>query len=147
MTNEQLVQAYAEASVAADHVTLEGLRHPDWTVDWPQTGERVRGTANFEAIVQNYPGGNPDERQGRIVGTGDRWAMSPSNTVVRVGGEGDAWWGEWQVTYPDGSEWFCVDLLELRNGKVYHETVYWGPPLPAPEWRAAWVERIEDVQR
>jgi hypothetical protein len=46
------------------------------------------------------------------------------------------------MTYPDGTDWFCVDLLELHDGKVYRETVYWAPPLTAPEWRAQFVERI-----
>ncbi|MDP9326419.1 MAG: hypothetical protein M3O87_07790 [Candidatus Dormibacteraeota bacterium] len=147
MTHEEVVRAYAIAAVANDNAALEELRHPDWTVDWPQSGERVLGSANFASITGNYPGGSPQQRPGRIVGSGDRWVLSPSNTMVRVVGEGEAWWGEWQVTYPDGSEWFCVDLIQLREGKVFRETVYWAAPLPTPEWRAQWVERIEGGQK
>ncbi len=143
MTNEEVVRAYARASVEGDLEALARLRHPDWTVDWPQTGERVRGNKAFSSIVQMYPGGSPKSAVQRIVGSEDRWVMTPANTVVRLGGEGAAWWSEWMVTYPDGSDWHCVDLIELRDEQVYRETVYWAPPLPAPDWRAQFVERIE----
>jgi hypothetical protein len=142
MTNEEVVRAYARASVEADLEALARLRHPEWVVDWPQTGERVRGSQAFSSVAQMYPGGTPKSTVRRIVGSEDRWTITPANTVVRLGGEGEAWWGEWVMTYPDGTDWLCVDLLELRDGKVYRETVYWAPPLPAPEWRAQFVERI-----
>lgn len=142
MTNEETVRAYAKASAESDLATLQRLRHPDWTADWPQTGERVRGNEAFKAIVEQYPGGRPKERVARIVGSNDRWVATPSNTVVRLVGDGQAWWGEWMATYPDGTEWYCIGLLELRDGLVYRETVYWAPPLEAPGWRAGLVEPI-----
>ena len=36
-----------------------------------------------------------------------------------------------------------VDLIELRAGKVWRETVYWAPPFDAPEWRRPFVELRE----
>ena len=45
------------------------------------------------------------------------------------------------MTYPDGQVYDCVDLLELRDGKVFRETVYWAPPFDAPDWRRPFVER------
>ena len=56
-------------------------------------------------------------------------------------GSGDFWWSEWRVTYPDGGVYLVVELLELRDGLVYRETVYWASPFEAPDWRAPWVER------
>ena len=53
---------------------------------------------------------------------------------------GDFWWAEWRMTYPDGKTWICVDLMELRDGRVYREVVYWAVPFEAPSWRAQWVE-------
>jgi hypothetical protein len=143
MTNEETARAYVRACVEGDMEALSRLRHPDWTVDWPQSGERVRGSEAFASIHQMYPGGSPRSTVRRVVGSEDRWTVTPTNTVVRVAGEGEAWWGEWMMRYPDGSDWFCVDLIELRDGKVHRETVYWATPLPAPEWRANLVERIE----
>ena len=144
MTNRELVQAYARASVEGDLQALARLRHPDWSVDWPQTRERVRGSDAFAAIVKSYPGGRPVTKLERVVGTEDRFTVSPSNTIVRIVGEGQAWWGEWIQTYPDGTTWHCLDLIELRDSAIYRETVYWAPPLPAPEWRARLVEAIKD---
>ena len=69
--------------------------------------------------------------------------MTASNTAVRVAGTGDSWWGEWRITYPDGQVYDCVDLIELREGKVWRETVYWAPPFDAPEWRRPFVELRE----
>jgi len=43
------------------------------------------------------------------------------------------------MTYPNGETYICVDLLELRDGTVYRETVYWAIPFEAPSWRAPWV--------
>ena len=44
------------------------LRDPDWILDYPQSGERIRGHANERAIADNYPGGLPEVDPGRIVG-------------------------------------------------------------------------------
>ena len=61
--------------------------------------------------------------------------------MVMVAGSGDFWWSEWRVTYPDGEHYLCVDLVELRDGKVWRETVYWATPFDAPAWRSPWVDR------
>jgi hypothetical protein len=146
MTNEEIVREYARASAESDLEALARLRHADWTVDWPQTGERVRGSEAFSSIVRDYPGGTPRTRVRRIVGSEDRWVVTPANTVVRLMGEGEAWWAEWMVTYPDGKDWYAVSMMELRDGAIWRETVYWAPPLPAPEWRADRVERLPDQE-
>ena len=146
MSNQDVVQRYVRASVEGDLETVSRLRHHDWTVEWPQTGERVRGSDNYAAVVESYPGGRPVTTVRRVVGSEDRWILSPANTVVRLAGEGEAWWAEWAMTYPDGKDWYCIDLIEVRDGAIYRETVYWGPPLEAPEWRSGWVEQIEADQ-
>jgi hypothetical protein len=142
MTNEELVRRYAEAAVRHDFDTLEGLRHPDWTSVWPQSGEIVRGTDNDRAMMEAYPGGKPTLEPTRLVGSEDRWAVSPLGGIYRVAGEGENWWGEYRMTYPDGRTWFTVTLIELRDGKVWRETIYWAEPFEAPEWRAQFVERL-----
>ena len=143
MTNDEVAQKYAEAMVAADQDALARLRHPDWTARWPQSGELVRGTENDRAIMHNYPGGAPRLLpNGHLVGSEDRWVVSPLGGVYRVAGEGEAWWGEWRMRYPDGRVWHTVTLLQLRDGKVWRETTYWAEPFDAPAWRSQWVERL-----
>ena len=139
-TNEAIVRRYAASSAGNDLEELARLRHPDWSVEWPQSGERVHSTESFAAIVEAYPGGRPRVEVSRIVGSEDRWVLTPGNTMLRVGGSGDFWWSEWRMTYPDGQEYQVVDLIELRDGLVHRETVYWAPPFEAPDWRRPFVE-------
>jgi hypothetical protein len=144
MTNEQVVRRYAEAVVAQDYDEIARLRHPDWTAVWPQSGELVRGSENDLAITRNYPGGEPQLLpEGRLLGSEDRWAVSPlGGGAYRVAGEGEVWMGQWRMRYPDGRVWFTILLFELRDGLIWRETAYWAEPLEAPAWRAQWVERV-----
>ena len=63
------------------------MRHADWTVEWPQSGERVRGHANDLAIMGNWPGGLPEAGEIRIVGSEDRWVMTPAFTIPASRGQ------------------------------------------------------------
>ena len=142
-TNAEVAQRYAQASVRRDRAAMSALRHPDWTSFWPQSGELVLGDADFQAILRAYPGGAPQVLAlERIVGDEDRWVVSAADTVMRVAGSGAFWWGEWRIGYPDGSVWDCVSLMELRDGLVWREVVYWAAPFAAPAWRSAWVTRV-----
>jgi hypothetical protein len=142
-SNEQVVHLYLAAHKAHDYDTVGTLRHRDWTEEWPQSGERVRGHANDQSIMDNWPGGLPQASDIRVVGAEDRWVVTPALTMVRIVGSGDFWWTDGTATYPDDTVWHAVALLELRGGLVVRETWYFAPPLEAPGWRAAWVERID----
>lgn len=139
-SNDEIVRRYVAAVSAHDDDTVGALRDPDWTVEWPQSGERVRGHANDRAIIHNWPGGPPRAAEFRVIGSEDRWMVTPLNTIHRVVGSGDFWWGDGTSAYPDGSTWFITALLQLRGGKVYRETWFFAPRIDAPAWRAAWVE-------
>ena len=141
MSNEDIVRSYVEAMVAGDLERQADLRDPEWTTHWPQSGESVMDEASYDQIIRNYPGGSPTSRITRVAGTEDRYVATPSGTLARVGGQGDFWVGEWEVTYPDGVTYLCVDLMDLRDGKVWRETVYWAPRFDAPAWRGQWVVR------
>jgi hypothetical protein len=141
-SNEDIVRRYLEAHRMHDYDLVGSLRAANWFEEWPQTGERVRGNANDQAIMANWPGGLPTGGFGRIVGSEDRWVMTPAFTFERVVGDGDSWWFDGTAEYPDGSRWFVTGLLQLRDRKLARETWYFAPPLEAPAWRAPWVERI-----
>ena len=141
-SNQEVVRRYFDAHKAHDYDTVATLRHPDWIEEWPQSGERVRGSANDRAIMDSWPGGLPEAEEIRLVGSEDRWVVTPGLTVQRIVGSGDFWWADGPANYPDGSRWFAAVLLELRGGRIVHETWYFAPPLEAPAWRARWVERI-----
>ena len=141
MTNAEVVRRYFAAMVDHDYDTQGALRHPDWTAVWPQSGEMVRGTANMRAILENYPGGPPNiAPEGKLIGSEDRWVVTPLGGAYQLAGEGENWWGEWQMRYPDGKTYLCVALLELRDNLVWRETVYWAEPFDPPDWRRQLVE-------
>jgi limonene-1,2-epoxide hydrolase len=142
-TNEEVVRAYIGALTANDADAIGRLREPDWRVDYPQSGERIRGHANERAIADNYPGGLPDIDPSRVVGSEDRWVVTPSFTFERIAGSGDTWWSEGKARYPDGSLWHVVTMYQLHDGRIHRETTYWAEPFDPPGWRAGWIEPIE----
>jgi len=142
MTNEEVVRKYAAAVTRWDYDELARLRHPQWSAIWPQSGEVVLSTDDDRKITQGYPGGPPQLMEGRIIGSEDRWVTSPLGGAFRVSGDGESWWGEWRMSYPDGREWFTITLIEVREGKIWRETQYWAEPFDAPEWRGEFVERM-----
>ena len=146
LSNEEVAHRYTDAHMRHDHEMLGELRAADWFEEWPQSGERVRGHANDIAIMENWPGGRPEPERPNVVGSEDRWVLTPSLTYQRIVGSGELWWADALGHYPDGSTWFTVCLLIIRDGKVQRETWFFGPPLPAPEWRARWVERYDGME-
>ena len=46
------------------------------------------------------------------------------------------------IDYPDGSRWWVVAIVELRDGKVYRAEIYFAPDFDPPEWRRPFVELI-----
>jgi ketosteroid isomerase-like protein len=142
-SNDAVVRAYAAALASGDQDALGRLRHAEWTSDWPQSGERLRGHANAVALDAAYPGGRPAVTPERTVGSEDRWVMTPLYQLQRIVGNGDAWWADGTIAYPDGSVWKLAMLLELRDGRIHRETSYFAEPFEAPAWRAPFVERIE----
>jgi hypothetical protein len=141
-SNEEVVNAYFRAMIDNDEPTMGALRDPKWTCDYPQSGERIRGHANERAIADNYPGGLPDIAPQSILGSEDRWVVSPSFTYERIVGSGDTWFAYGQVRYPNGSTWYVATIVHLRDGLIHREITFWAEPFESPAWRAQWVEPI-----
>jgi ketosteroid isomerase-like protein len=99
------------------------LRHPDYVMEMPQSGERIRGRDAMRAFQEAYP--NPPTIQPR-----------------RVVGSGDVWVIEGRSDYGDGQIFDVADIVEFRDGRIWRETRYYAEPFDAPQWRAEWVERM-----
>lgn len=119
---------------------------PDVVVEYPQSGERIKGRANNLAVLENYPG-LPDASIKRLHGAEDKWVLTPSWTPLRITGSGDRYVVEGRLVYPNDEVWNFVDLIELRNDKIAHVTEYFAAPFPPAEWRAKWVEKVESPSR
>jgi hypothetical protein len=100
------------------------LRHEDYVMEMPQSGERIRGRENMRAFQEAFP--NP-----------------PSIRLRRVLVRDGLWVAEGVNDYGGGQVFTVVAIIELRDGKMWRDTRYYAEPVEAPEWRAQWVERLE----
>jgi hypothetical protein len=110
------------ASDVNDFETEHRIYHEDAVLDYPQSGERTRGRRN----IQNQRASQPSKKQ---------------FTVQRITGGGDLWVTEYILTY-DGKPSYTVSIMEFAGDKVARETQYFADPVPAPAFRAQWVERM-----
>ncbi len=100
------------------------IRHEDYTLEMPQSGERIRGREKMRSFQEAYP--NPPNIQIRRVLVRDGlWVVEGVND-----------YGGRQINN-------VVLIIELRDGKWWRDTRYYAEPFEAPEWRAQWVERME----
>jgi hypothetical protein len=77
--NRSVVERY-DAALPADLDTLTSLQHPDFVEDWPQSGERIRGSDNsgrFRSITPRPIGDSPTCRHRRSVDLGIDFHASP----------------------------------------------------------------------
>lgn len=95
----------------------------DAVLEYPQSGERIRGRLNIRASRALQPN-------------------SKRFLVRRIVGSGELWISEFVITY-DGRPSFSVSVMEFRDGKVARETQYFGDAFEAGPSRAHLVERIE----
>ena len=140
-SNREVVERYAKAHVDHDYDAMDQLRHADYVCEYPQSGERIRGTGNVRAIMEHYPA-RPEVKTQAVIGSEDQWVASPVGTLLRIMGTGDVYITLSRFMYPgDSRPWHLASMLELREGKVVKETTIFGAAFDAPEWRAQWVER------
>ncbi|KXV16787.1 hypothetical protein CR51_00515 [Caballeronia megalochromosomata] len=110
-------RASADGNLDAEHEIYDD----DAICDYPQSGERIHGRKNLQALRSHHPG-------------------KPSGfQVKRIQGEGRLWITEYMITY-EGQAACTVSIMEFRNGKVIHETQYFAYPFDAPDWRSRWVQ-------
>ncbi len=110
------------ASDANDFETEHDIYADDAILDYPQSGERIRGRRR----IQLSRTAQPNKKR---------------FTVKRILGNGDLWISEFILTY-DGQPSYVVSIMEFHDGKVAHETQYFGDPFEPGPSRAQWVEPI-----
>ncbi len=139
-----VVERYTRALQDKDFTAQEALLADDFIDEMPQSGERVRGKANWLAISRSYPGGvgTIDPSGTRLHGAEDHWVLTPTFAPLRIEGSGDVYTYVGTVTYTNGETWQMVQIVELRHGKIAKTTTWYAAPFKAPEWRASFVERF-----
>ena len=107
-------------------------RHPeDYVLEMPQSGERIRGRERMRRFQESYSTLSPSDPMRSI---------RLRRVLVRDG----LWVVEGVADYTDEREAPNVVLiLELRDGKMWRDRWYFAQPFEPPEWRARWVEHLE----
>ena len=121
------LQRHWEASDASDFQVEHEIYREDAVLDYPQSGERIRGRHN----IQESRTVQPNRK---------RFA------VRRMIGSGDLWVTEFVLTYDDTPS-YVVSIMEFRDGLVASETQYFADRFdPAPS-REHLVERTTVITR
>jgi hypothetical protein len=127
--DDQTVRAALErhwkASDANDFEAEHEIYRKDAVLDYPQSGERIRGRRNIQEsrFVQ------PNKKR---------------FTVRRIIGSGDLWITEFVLTYDDIPS-YTVSIMEFREGLVANETQYFADRFDPGPSRAHLVERIGEI--
>jgi SnoaL-like protein len=119
----ELLLYHLRYSGGMDLVRAHETHHDDAVLEFPQSGERFVGKANILGFRQRYPA-RVDYEPRRLRGSGDLWVLE---------GRG----------FYDGDETSRLNfvwIVEFRDELVQHETIYFGEPFPAPDWRRPWAE-------
>jgi len=115
------LQLHWNASDAGDFETEHAIYREGATLDYPQSGERIRGRDHI--------------RQSRMA-----QPNAKRFSVRRILGGGALWISELVLTY-DGAPSYVVSIMEFEGGLVAHETQYFAGPFDPGPSRAAFVER------
>ncbi|MFB6818326.1 nuclear transport factor 2 family protein [Streptomyces sp. NPDC056347] len=120
-----IVRALWERMQARDWAGVGALLAKDAVVEWPASGERIRGRENFVRINAEYPEG---------------WSIE----VLRVLASGDEVVSEVEVPHGAAGTFRAASFWTVRDGLITRGREYWtglGTD-PSPQWRAPYVERI-----
>jgi hypothetical protein len=108
------------ASDSSDYEIEHDIYLDDAVLEYPQSGERIRGRRNIQLTRTIQPN-------------------KKRFTVRRVIGSGSIWITEFVLTY-DGRPSYTVSIMQFSGLKVAHETQYFADPFEASAMRARWVE-------
>jgi ketosteroid isomerase-like protein len=120
-----VVRRFWSLMASNDFTSVGTVLADEFVLDWPQSGERLRGRERFAQMNAEYPAhGRWTFAIDRLVGD-DREAVSD----VRVS---------------DGVQHArAVSFFSVADGRIVRIVEYWPDPYPAPPNRAHLVESIE----
>jgi hypothetical protein len=117
------LQRHWTASDANDFATEHEIYRVDAVLEYPQSGERIRGRSNIAASRAAQPN-------------------AKRFTVRRILGGGNLWISELVLKY-DETPFYVVSIMEFEGDEVVRETQYFGEAFAPGPSRAQWVERME----
>jgi hypothetical protein len=125
-TRELMANHFAVAG--KDEVAAGEIFADDAVIEWPQSGERIRGKNQIVALHEAAP-------------------FAVDIAVRRTIGRGDLWVTEATIGYDGARSTKAVFIMEFRDGKVVRETDYFGEAFAPPDYRTKWVELMSEEER
>lgn len=124
MNPKDVVLRFWKTMGSNDFFAASELLHDDFILEWPQSGERIRGRENFAQLNTAYPSGGV-------------WTFA----VERIIAEGDN--VATVITVTDGTRTDrAITFSTVRDERIWRQVEYWPEPFDAPAWRANWIERF-----
>ncbi|MGV9232386.1 nuclear transport factor 2 family protein [Streptomyces nigra] len=125
MEPSKTVQLLWDRMQARDWAGVGALLADDVTVDWPVSGERIRGRENYVRVNAEYPEG---------------WSIK----VLRIVASGHEVVSEVEVPHDSMGIHRVASFWRVRDGQITEGREYWTElgADPSPEWRATYVERL-----
>jgi hypothetical protein len=114
------LERHWDASDASEFQVEHEIYREDAVLDYPQSGERIRGRHNIQESRTVQPN-------------------TKRFTVRRIVGSGDLWVTEFILSY-DGKPSYAVSIMEFRDGLVANETQYFADRFDPSPSRAHLVE-------
>ena len=112
----EALDAHWRASAAGDLNAEHDIYADGVVCEYPQSGERIVGRNNLQALRGHHPD-------------------KPSGFAVRrIHGSGNLWVTEYAIDYNTQTA-LVVSMMEFADGKVVRETQYFSEPFDAPQWR------------
>jgi SnoaL-like domain len=108
-----------------DWAGVTELIAPGAVIEWPVSGERFTGRANYVEMNRTYPEG---------------WEIR----ILRIIGSGEEAASEVEVPHQDLGVFRVVSFWKIKEGQIVRGTEYWSTPgsdEPRPD-RAAYTERM-----
>lgn len=122
--NRAIVERFWQTMGGNDFYAVGALLHDDFVLDWPQSGERIRGRERFALVNERYPAAG-------------LWSFTINRLLADASGAVS------DVTVTDTERVDrAISFFEMRDGRIARIIEYWPEPSEAADWRAAWVERI-----
>jgi ketosteroid isomerase-like protein len=124
-TAETIVREFWRLMATNDFAAVAVVLSDDFVLEWPQSGERIRGVANFSWMNDEYVShGSWRFTVNRIIAT-DNEAVSDVDVTdgVQIGR--------------------ALSFFTISNGRIARIVEFWPDPFPAPQNRAHLVESIQ----
>jgi limonene-1,2-epoxide hydrolase len=122
--SKQVVEGFWAAMQTNNFKAAGEFLHDGYILEWPQSGERIRGRTNFVAVNEHYPAhGRWEFRIHHILAEGNEVVSDVSVTDGAITGR-------------------AITFSTVRDGKILHQTEFWPDPFEPAAWRAEWVEKL-----